>query len=468
MCGLHVCSIESSSLDSQPPGNDNTANESNFSMPNAVMVNDCKTDTATGTVVDLQSNDHNLRLEERRPSGTEETFWGNVPLASHNDSSSVMDTGDSVNGSNLPPDIDGDVLKDSGGRSEMEEESMPKESDEAIDWNAGGINNPPPPPEEKEERCVRCGKLRPAEQCPVCHCMYISVEKHISVHSIKKRQTPSSLLPATIEDANDFVGNPPMSTEGNSEGRMCTDCGEIFPNARRLRLHVKSKSCLKFAICMVCGTVCENLVNLRSHMKEVHPNLVFENADIEDGRNVSAAKTVKKKRSPNFSCAVCDMKFGDADSLSRHMMDEHTSRDQRVCLVCSKIFMNPDNLKAHMRRHTGRMPYQCEVCGKPCRSQQALREHGRTHSAEMPYICTVCGRHFRLRSTYLKHRVLHSGQKNYECKFCGMKFPFNYRRARHMLVHTGEKPYVCDGCGERFAQWNGRYQHRLRSCRKYM
>ena len=310
------------------------------------------------------------------------------------------------------------------------------------------------PPVESEDRCIRCKKIRPAEQCPVCYCMYTSVASHIGVHSIRKMHTPPALLEALLATNGDSKTSIPNTSEGRSsdQSHMCADCGELLPSAKTLRSHVKSKNCLKFAICTVCGTTCVNESKLRSHMQ------IHTDEDRDDS-------VPDRKKGDDLSCAACDVEFDSAELLSQHM-DEHVDLVQQICRICGKTFMHVDSLKSHLRCHTGRMPFQCEICGKACRTRRDLKEHREVHSSNKPHVCATCGKQFRLRKTYMRHRVTHSEQKNYECDYCGMRFWFNYRRTRHMLVHTGEKPYVCSACGDRFTQWNGLAQHRLRSCRK--
>ena len=390
---------------------------------------------------------------ERKSSGTEASWLpDDDSVALHNDSGSRIETNEVVDW-NKSSDA-GKVMKDS--RSQTLEGANVSENDDAG-WSTAAREV------YGEDRCISCRKPRPLEQCPVCHCMYSSVAIHIGVHSMRKIHTPSALLrleQPTHETADSGLAGDQAAGEGPSrcsdQSYMCTACGEFLPSAKTLRSHVNSKSCLKFAICMVCGTTCENEAGLRSHMKQLHAH-----SDVIDDRDAVPAK----KKCEDFSCALCKVEFGNADLLSQHM-EEHIDKEQRVCLVCEKTFMRLDSLQSHMRCHTGKMPFQCEICGKSCRTRRDLKEHRYVHSSEKPYVCADCGKRFRLKKTYIRHRVTHSGEKNYECEFCGMRFSFNYRRTRHMLVHTGEKPYVCSTCGERFTQWNGLSQHRLRSCRK--
>jgi len=332
-----------------------------------------------------------------------------------------------------------DEVTDGDGYISAEEFSIP-----SAEFNDPSVEN--------EVRCLRCNKPAPPQQCPVCHCMYPFVAGHIGVHSIRKRSFPA-FLSNNKESANT---TPVLSaSEGgpSEKSRMCSDCGDILPSAKLLRKHMTSKTCLKFAVCIICGTTCENHSDLQLHMK-THP------AEERCGSGV-----LDRKKRDDISCAACEVEFDSIELLFIHM-DNHMDMDQCVCRICSKTFIHVNGLKFHMRGHMGKMAFQCETCGKSCRTRKNLKEHREVHLSEKPYVCTACGKLFRLRKTYLRHRVTHGGQKNYECDYCGMRFWFNYQRTRHVLVHTGQKPYICPACGERFSQWNGLSQHRLRSCRK--
>jgi len=441
-----------------PGGSQPTAGANNLCLPDDVesyVRAECETNAETSDVEVPRLDDGDGTRLERESSGTEPHQPSDVSVLIHDEGSSQMEADDVVD-RNKSSAASEDATD---SRSDTKEEVQV--GDDTC-WNTSG-GELHIPPVKSDDRCIRCNKLRPLEQCPVCHCMYPSVAVHIGLHSIRKTHTPSALLPIHPTNQDGVSGPTGLPVEKLShesdQSLMCTACGEILPSAKALRSH--SKTCLKFAVCMVCGTTCENETNLRSHMKlHANPDAVGDTDSVDSFIS-------EKKKHDDFFCAACEIEFGSVELLSEHM-DTHVDTDQRICQICGKTFIHTDSLKTHMRSHTGRMPFQCETCGKPCRSRRDLKEHREVHSVEKQHVCTTCGKQFRLRKTYLRHLVIHSGEKNHECEYCGMRFWFNYSRTRHMLVHTGEKPYVCSTCGERFAQWNGLSQHRLRSCRKRM
>ena len=51
------------------------------------------------------------------------------------------------------------------------------------------------------------------------------------------------------------------------------------------------------------------------------------------------------------------------------------------CLLCSKSFPTPGDLKSHMYVHTGSWPFRCEVCHRGFSKQTNLRNHMQMHNS---------------------------------------------------------------------------------------
>ena len=52
------------------------------------------------------------------------------------------------------------------------------------------------------------------------------------------------------------------------------------------------------------------------------------------------------------------------------------------CLLCSKSFPTPGDLKSHMYVHTGTWPFKCDVCQRGFSKQTNLKNHMQLHVSE--------------------------------------------------------------------------------------
>ena len=107
---------------------------------------------------------------------------------------------------------------------------------------------------------------------------------------------------------------------------------------------------------------------------------------------------------------------------------------QHECDVCEKVFGYPSQLAVHMRTHTNEKPYECDVCKKSFRDSYALKIHMRIHTKEKPYECDVCKKRFSQRGNLKNHVRIHTNEKPFECHVCEKRYRYAQSLRYHMCT----------------------------------
>ena len=123
------------------------------------------------------------------------------------------------------------------------------------------------------------------------------------------------------------------------------------------------------------------------------------------------ARTVLKgeKEEPKVLCLrIPDY---DDDEMDEQIREEEMTTtkgvkrkrtQQHECDVCEKRFTQSGSLNTHMRIHTKEKPYECDVCDKAFRTSGGLTQHKRIHTKEKPYECHVCDKSFSSTCSFAK------------------------------------------------------------------
>ena len=218
-------------------------------------------------------------------------------------------------------------------------------------------------------------------QCPVCGGRFVSIQKHILVHSTE------------------------------SYKHVCSICKRAFRIAPTLKKHMLVHTGEKPYTCHDCGGRFRTKSNLQSHIRGVH--------------------TVQEK---NYVCSVCGKMFAHNFILKIHMRT-HTDDKPYHCEKCGKAFKTKVTFNKHQTVHSSEKAFVCSICGKGFKQDIALKRHSLIHTGEQPYECSVCKMRFNQSYSMQRHMLTHTGQKPYSCSDCGTRFTQSGGLASHRLRH---------------------------------
>ena len=101
------------------------------------------------------------------------------------------------------------------------------------------------------------------------------------------------------------------------------------------------------------------------------------------------------------------------------------------CDVCSKSFINSDDLMVHKLCHTGEKGFKCDICDKLFGWTTGLYRHKLVHSREKLHMCNICSRGFGCKNRFDRHIEMHKQENVIECVVCNKIFVNNSKLMKH-------------------------------------
>ena len=166
-----------------------------------------------------------------------------------------------------------------------------------------------------------------------------------------------------------------------------------------------------------------------------------------------------------FICVECQTVFPDADTLSRHLQEQHEEAGF-YCNVqnCQESFSTVEELQQHMEGHSaGRL--KCPHCTKSfaVTDQQTFQTHVDKHSIPKEVPCPKCGKKFLTVgecNAHAKRCQIEPEDKPWVCTICGKKFLSKDNLKQHMLgPHKLGSVHKCLDCEKSYNDRSSLWKH---------
>ncbi|KAF5278379.1 hypothetical protein FQA39_LY05868 [Lamprigera yunnana] len=264
--------------------------------------------------------------------------------------------------------------------------------------------------------------------------------------------------------------NHAYNETGNDEYQSkhpCNDCSEVLKSKIAFQRHRQSKHKEKIYICSICSLNFNSIEEAKLHRRTPEHRCVFQNKRNKDVskvcqycsnrfENIVRLKEHLKEKHPEYthSCPHCGKVFAIPQDLTVHVRNKACTYDNKdlKCNECDQCLFKSDSMSEflfHKVLHTTpvyaesdeskrQIPqYKCPVCEKSF-SKPSLRCHLRMHTKERPFICTLCNASFVRKNNWVFHMTNHDRS--------------NMRKLEkaNQVAEFGERPFLCSTCGASF------------------
>ncbi|KAL1491794.1 hypothetical protein ABEB36_012338 [Hypothenemus hampei] len=160
---------------------------------------------------------------------------------------------------------------------------------------------------------------------------------------------------------------------------VCSICERRFLHLFSLKIHARTHTGEKNYICENCGksfnTSGELTIHFRIHSKEkpYSCSLCEKAFASKTALNIHTRIHTGDKRYP---CTICFRKCLTSYDLKVHLRS-HSKEKPYLCkyVNCSKSYRSSSQLNVHLRTHTGEKHHQCEICLKKFGEANTLKRH---------------------------------------------------------------------------------------------
>ncbi|CAD7086828.1 unnamed protein product [Hermetia illucens] len=335
-----------------------------------------------------------------------------------------------------------------------------------------------------------------------------------------------------ISESNLIGSSAEEDSEGSSsdpdEIYPCKLCDRIYKLKGSLRIHVRKyhgesiMPRLRKFYCNVCNRSYKHTRSLFSHvgashgaeaLKLISQSYPEEDLKANDSSNEDDSDTYSIESEKNYTCPICDHKFGYQRSMEAHIKKYHG--EQALCPPQNETDKqetqkeNPNENKNADPVMIVKRKFYCKLCNRSYKHRRSFLSHvGVDHGPEAlselkadesddenedesslleprkNYACKLCDRHYRHSRSLRVHIKRHHGEEALSprqirrfCKYCSETFDsletlqahtksihprgsdrkivqvkFNAPQKKEIGPQVGKPPYKCTYCSKEFPE----------------
>lgn len=284
--------------------------------------------------------------------------------------------------------------------------------------------------------------------------------------------------------------------EKESLGRQCPICFKRFMRQDYF-IHIRHSHLESYPHqCKFCKFMCQDLNQLRHHVKKKHENnniksnsfinkesireLSYNSTEKETDVDIlsdednflieNIRKSEKNIEEGSFSCPICFRKLKTLPNLKKHVMQHSYKRLE--CLVCQYLSIFKGQMSSHYyQEHPSKKIQWKEVfldIGGPnnlvedvepyilqVKVKYGIRKPNKTSSLQRQYQCPHCDYISNFNSSYNRHLRIHGGKKDFKCGYCN----FHAREAYVIHKHSKKMHLNCEVKIEKDIGYNVPYRY---------
>ncbi|KAK3087828.1 hypothetical protein FSP39_011196 [Pinctada imbricata] len=241
----------------------------------------------------------------------------------------------------------------------------------------------------------------------------------------------------------------------------CNYCLMKFKSQHQLDTHKELHNIVEYR-CEECGKVFPEAYRLKNHVRDTHDKSDTYVCDVCE-KHFTSARYLHRHRTcvhhkTESICRTCGKLFPTKSDLRLHIKIEHEELDATTCPICKIKFPSERALDFHRPEHYN---FQCETCGKKFQKLVKLRDHVRSHTNDYAFWCKDCNKGFSNQTNLDNHISNIHSNKVYICSTCGSIFKNHYTLKNHMKVHTDSAEFACKFCDSTYRTGEGLKNHMI-------